>query len=276
MKVLVCGPFIGDFEREILTFRPYCRWLQEVIDHDVMYISSHSNRSFLYDFIPEDNFLPVYDNLSREETDQKGYINKQVIQKDYNLFVRNLKDNVMDRESCNRKSVIHYTLNYIKSTPPYPIYNKIFESVVIPDIEISESNGRRVVLIPHKAETEERIGRVFEHLRDNHNCLIIGDMNTHMPYINKILRYPDIFENCWKYMFAYMKDAKAVICPVSFWTAICNFQGFPVFSWGEGVSLYKNGGMYDFNNKKSMVIPSDKDTEPEIIIRSLKYFLERL
>lgn len=275
MKILACGPYIGDFEQEITTFRPYCRWLQEIIDHDVMYISSHSNRSFMYDFIQEENFIPVYENLSREEPDQIGYINKQIIQRDYNFLIKSLKDDIVSREGCNKGDILHYHLNYVKSTPSYPIYNKIFEKIVYPDVDINICD-KSVVLIPHKSETEKKIGFIYEYLRDNHNCLIIGDMDTHFQYINRILRYVDLFENGWKYIFSYIESVKAIICPISHWTAICNLQNLPVFSWGEGVGQYKEGGIYYFGNKNSTIIPTDEDTEPEVIIRSLKYFLEGL
>ena len=65
MKILACGPYLGDFEQEIITFRPYCRWLYEVVEHDKIYLNTHFNRFFLYDFVPDQNKISVYMQFTR-------------------------------------------------------------------------------------------------------------------------------------------------------------------------------------------------------------------
>lgn len=274
MKILACGPFIGDFSQEILTFRPYCHWLQKVVEHDRMYISTHGNRFFLYDFLPEKYMVPVYWNLSRDELGQKGYVHEDMPQKDYNILIRKFKDDIAELSNCNKKDIIHYNINYIKSTPSYPIWNKHFEKIKIPDIDIHENN--RVVFIPYSEESEEKLFHIYEFIRDNYNGLVIGDKRIQLDNYNRIKMFRDYFENGWKYIMKYIHNAIAVICPVSFWTAICNLQGIPVFSWGEQISQYKENGMYFFGNEKSMVVSSYEDTEMDSIIKSLKHFLEAL
>ena len=273
MKILACGPYIGDFEQEVLTFRPYCRWLQKVVEHDSIYINTHINRKFLYDFIPEDNFIPVYEDLSRDELEQKGYIHNSIKRSNYNILLKKFKDEIIKKENCNKKEILQYNLNYIKSTPALPIYNKYFEKIKsADDIEIKE----KIVFIPHKNRNYEEIFSIYENFKDKYDCVIIGDLTSEFPE-NNILSYKiDYFENGWKYIINYINKAKAVICPVSFWVAICNLQGVNTFSWGESVSQYKNTGIYYFNNDKLLLIPYSEDSDISKMITMVGNYLERL
>ena len=55
MKILAIGPYIGSWEEEIFTFRPYARWLAEAVEWDQIYLSTHVNRVFLYqEFVQRD------------------------------------------------------------------------------------------------------------------------------------------------------------------------------------------------------------------------------
>jgi len=272
MKILACGPFIGDFEQEITTFRPYCRWLQEVTDYSKTYISTHFNRSFLYDFIPEDNMFYVMENISRKELGQKGYIHENIQQKDYTILTRKFRDFIIDNENCNKKDIDIYNMNYIKSTPPYPIHNKRFTSIRIPDIKIECKN--KIVLIPHKSESEERLLEVYKFLNDKYDCIVMGDMKSHLPQFNILLELVDYIENGWKYIIKNISNVKAVICPISYWTTICNLQGTNVFSWGENVGQHREGGIYNFRNKNIMTMPSYKDTDITEVIDMIERFLE--
>lgn len=272
MKKLLLGPFVGDFENEVLTFRPYCRWLYDVVDFDSVYLSSHINRRWLYDFIDYDNFIPIYENLTRDELGQKGYIHKTLDLKDYNSIVKRLTDIIVRREDCNKKDIdIHY-LNYSRTTPPYSIYNKIFEPLPYPSMEIPSNLKNRIIFIPYKSDNIKKMKTIKDFLID-YDALIIGDMKTHFPEENAILKYVDYFENCYQYILEIIKEAKVVICPLSFWTFLCNLQKVPVFSWGRSVGPYKEGGIYHFDNKNSVVIPADKKTDVHIIINSIEYFL---
>ena len=65
IKAIGFGPWIGDFESEIITFRPYIKWVSEVseINNNDFFLYTHENRSFMYDWIPEDNIFHVYQHV---------------------------------------------------------------------------------------------------------------------------------------------------------------------------------------------------------------------
>jgi hypothetical protein len=209
MNILAFGPYIGDIESEILTFRPFVRWHTEVIDHDVVYINSHHNRSFLYDWIDKDYFIPVYENLSRNEFDQEGYIHKTIKHNDFSLFIRNLRNEISNRCDCNMKDVDLYNLSYSKSSPPYSIYRKIFEKLpYFNDVEVDET----VVFIPDSREKELVLEEIKYHLEGkNVDFKTIGDMKTHLEDDNEILKNIDYFDICYKHIIQYINKAKLLI-----------------------------------------------------------------
>lgn len=275
MTVLGLGPFIGEFKHEFLTFRPYARWLAEVIDFDNVYVSTHMNRSFLYDFVPQENIIPVHEVFSRDEEGQSGYVHKDLQQKDFNLLVRKFRDEVIDRESCSKKEVEIHHLNYVKSTPHYSIYNKIFEEISTPtSINIPKEYHNKVVFIPAMDEPVEKCSYIYSYLKQQHDCIVVGNIDTWFSNDNVVLSNIDYFENGWKYIINYISKAKAIVCPISYWTALCNLQNKPVFSWGPSPGQHREGGVYYFNNKNSVVIPADMDTDPDIIIKMIDYFLK--
>ena len=146
MTILGLGPYIGDFKQEFLTFRPYARWLTDVVEYEEIYLSTHMNRSFMYDFVPKKNIIPVYEIFSRNESGQSGYIHKDLQQKDYNLLVRRFKEKIVERESCSKKDIEVHHLNYVKSTPHYPIFNKVFDRISRPDnINIPEEHKNKLI-----------------------------------------------------------------------------------------------------------------------------------
>jgi hypothetical protein len=273
-KILAVGPFVGNFEQEIMTFQPYARWLSEIIGSEDVYLSTHSNRTFLYDFIPSENIISVFEDLSRDELGQKGYIHESLLQKDYNILLRKFKDDIIERSSCSKKDIDIYFLNYVKSTPPYPMYNKVFKRIPVTE---GDNGGNGVILIPHRNEKKSHIlYDIYKHLNDKYGCSVMGDMTSDLPGLNKVFGLVDYFENGWKYIMRSINEAKAVICPISFWTTICNLQGANVFSWGEQVGQHKEHGIYYFNNKKLMTVPTQNDTDAGSIIKMIDYFLEKL
>lgn len=276
-KILAVGPYIGNIEQELLTFRPYARWLTEVVEFDMIYISSHSNRSFLYDFIPTGNFIGVYENLSRDEYKQLGYIHEEISQRSYNVLVREFKDSIVEKEKCIKRNIEVHNLNYIKSMPPYSIYNKIFEEISLPlNINIPETHKDRIIFIPDGSEKIERLELIFRYLKSHYDCLVIGDIKTKLSNYNIILKNIDYFENGWKYIVKYISDAKAVITPISFWSSLANIQNVPLFSWGKFPSQHRDGGIYNFDNKNAVTIPADEETDIRRIINSIEDFLEKL
>lgn len=274
MKVLAIGPYIGSMEEELLTFRPYARWLTEVVDYDKVYISTHSNRFFLYNFIPNDNLISVFHNFSRDEKNQKGYIYKKVNKKDFNLLIRKFKEDVTEREGCSKKDIENHFISYTKNKNPYSIYKKIFEKIPRPNIKIPKENKNRVIFIPSRKERWNRLNSIYKHLKTWYNPLVIGDSMCYFVKSNYVLNELDYFKNGWKYIIEHIMEAKTIICPISYWTAIANLQNKKVFSWGRNPGQYREGGIYYFGNENNHIIPSDPKTENEKIIKSIDYFLE--
>lgn len=273
MKVLAIGPFIGSFEEEIFTFRPYARWLAEAVDWDKIYLSTHLNRSFLYkNFVPEENIITVYQHFSRDEENQQGYIHNKVAKKDFNLILKKFKDEIIKKEGCSRRDIEIHHLSYSKSTPPYSIYNKVFDQIPEVEIKIPEEHQNKILFIPAKTEKIEKLAYVYKHIKNVYNALVVGSTDTWFSNDNVILSQVDYFENGWKYIVQYIALAKAIICPVSYWTGICNMQGKPVFSWGENPGIYRYGGLYNFGNRKCVVIPNSED--PNVILKGMEDFIK--
>jgi len=274
MKILAIGPYIGSFREEILTFRPYARWLSEAIEWDKIYLSTHINRLFLYDFVPEDNILPVFQQFSRDEENQKGYIHQKINKKDFGLILRTFKEKIIEKENCNRKDIEIHHLSYSKNSPPYSIYNKIFEE--IPDtVEIPEEHEDKIIFIPAKQEKLEKLAYINNWLKSCYNDMIlVGSTDTWFSNENVVLNKIDYFESGFKYIMGYISKARAIITPLSYWTSICNLQQKNVFSWGNNPGQYREEGIYNFRNKNCYVIPSDDDTSPDFIIKCMKTFLK--
>ena len=83
----------------------------------------------------------------------------------------------------------------------------------------------------------------------------------------------DYYENGFKLLIKMISEAKAVICPISYWTTICNLQHSPVFSWGESVGQHREDGIYHFNNSKCLALPAD---DMNIVLHMMEDFLEEV
>jgi hypothetical protein len=276
MKILAIGPFIGSFEEEILTFRPYARWLSKAIDWDRIYLSTHINRVFMYDFVPEDNIIPVYQQFSRDEKNQHGYIHKKINKKDFNLILKTFKDKILEREKCNKRDIEIHHLSYSKNSPPYSIYNKIFEEIPDVDLSIPKKHEDKIIFIPSKQEKLEKLAYIYKWLKSYHDVIVVGSTDTWFSNDNVVLNKIDYFENGWKYIVQYIAKAKGVICPISYWTTIANLQNKYVFSWGDNPGQYKEGGIYNFGNERYSIIPADEETSPDIIINSMGSFIDEI
>lgn len=277
MRVLAVGPFIGDLENELLTFRPYANWLVNVIQYDKVYLSTHLNRAFLYEqFIPKENIIHINESLSRNEENQIGYIHTQLQQKEFNTLVKIFKEKIVKKELCNKRDIDLHHLNYVKSTPPYSIYNKFFDKINKSNVIIPIDHEDRIIFIPSKNDNLQRLLSIYNYLSKNYDCLIIGNDDTWFDEYNVIPLNIDYFENGLKYIIEYINSAKAIICPISYWTSLCNLQEKPVFSWGVNPGQYRRNGIYYFGNKKSVIVPANKDTDIEVIIKSIGHFLGEL
>jgi len=274
MSIVLAGPYMGDFEQEVITFRPYVRWLADVAQYDHLYVSTHANRSFMYDFLPKDDLIPISEELSRDEYGQDGYVHTTVSTKDYQIHLKLIKDEIINREKCSRKDILVYGLAYVKSCPPLGTYNKKFIPIHS-DVSIKEHLGK-VVFIPDISESRVRLEKIKSYLDNNKiDYVIAGDLGTRFSNNNVVTNRIDYYENGWKYNIKLISSAKAVICPVSSWTTICNMQGVPVFSWGKHVGQHKYGGIYNFGNKKCFVFPVSLDTSEKIFVNMLEMFFKR-
>jgi len=248
--ILAVGPFVGSFEQEIVTFRPYVLWLMSVLKYDKVYISIHFNRSFLYDFIPTENIIPIYKYLSRDELGQNGCMHDSLNIKEFNDLLKGFKNTISKKENCSKKDILSYYINYTKAINQYPIHNKKFQNINIDCINIPDEYKNKCVFIPYiKSKTTMD---VYNRLKDP---IVIGDMKTYLMNENVIFKFVDYFENGWKYIIGIISSAKIVVCPLSYWTLICNMQKVPVFSYGNSLGQYKEDGIYHLGNKKSIAVP---------------------
>lgn len=279
MKIIGIGPYVGDFEQEILTFRPYSKWLSKVIEHDKIYLNTHINRFFLYDFIPKKNIVPVYETFSRNEIGQSGYRHEELTKKEFMFLVRKFKEKIIERENCNKSEVEIFYLNYNKNLSNYPYHNKIFNKIEDKNvIKIEEKNKNKIVFIPDRNENVDILGRILSYIKNKYkdDVIVVGNMASWFSEENVVLKFPDYFANGWKYIVSYILESKCVICPISYWTSLCNLQKIPVFSWGESPSQHRPGGLMNFNNKKCITVPFNKDSNIEILIKSVDFFIKSL
>jgi hypothetical protein len=268
--IIIGGPYIGNFEHEVMTFKPYILWLMRTLTVDDVFVNTHKNRAFLYDFIPEENIIPIYEHISRDEMGQVGYIHEQVAQKDFQSFMKDLKNNVCELTECNKRDIGMYNLSYVRSTPHYSIYNKTFSKIV--NLDIENPYKGKIVFIPYEAEDFDVLLEVKMFL-ENYDTVIAGDKRTAFNDENPVLSMIDYYENGWKLIIKIITEAAAVVCPLSFWTTICNLQQAPVFSWGKNVGQHRSGGIYHFGNDKCMTVSLENI---DSVLNMLEHFLEEI
>ena len=144
MTVLACGPYTGDFEQELFNFRPYVRWISKVAPTERIFLSTHFNRTFLYDWIENVNIIPVFEDLSRSELSQRGLIHDSLQLKDHNLLTKIFKEKVIKKSGSSKREIAMVNLTYSKNGNT-PLYHKVFRPVSIP---IVRSDKRKIVYIP--------------------------------------------------------------------------------------------------------------------------------
>lgn len=269
---LLCGPYMGDFKQEILTFKPYVDWLTEVIPHKKAFVKTHFNREFMYN----DKITSAIDKtLSLNELDQKNYYNKNIVKKDFNTLLKNFKTDIINTHNITKKQCKAHSLSYVQFLQPYSIYQKFFKPIETPyDIEIDHI-GECIIFIPDESETEEVNEIILKALSEQYNVLVIGDTKTNLHSENIILKKPDYSENVYKYIIKYLSMAKCVVTPSSHWTYLCNLQQVPVFSWGNRISLYKAKGDLNFGNFNSLMFKDD-DTDIKKVINQIHWFINKL
>lgn len=272
MNVLGLGPFIGSFEQEIMSFVPYARYITQILDYDHIFMCGHSNRKFLYDWIPNENYYPINEKWTRDDCKQNGYIHDDVISTQFIQTVKDFKQNIKTHTRCLNKDISIYNLPYIKSTPVYSIAQKIFEPKKT-SIPIDEKEY--IVLIADESISEKFSNDIYNKLINDYNVLVIGDCKTHLAEYNIIMKRADYVEKVYELIYSYINGAKFVITPCSYWTILCNIQNIPVFSWGDNPGSYKSESTFGFDNE-NMIIYADENKKVNELVGSIKYFEEKV
>lgn len=267
--IAVLGPYVGSFEYEVKFFRPYIKWVSKNIEFDDLYICTHFNRYFLYNqTIKEDKLLPVYKNLTRDELGQKNHLHNLISLKDYNIIIKKYRDFLSTNNECSKKDIEFFNLKYAKSIPNPPIYKRIFDKINFGNIPEELKNLN--IFIPYGDEKEsEELYKYIKSIKED--FVVVGEYASPLQNYNIMLDYIDYFENGLKYIIGAITHAKSVICPISYWTILCNIQRSRVFSWGDNPGQYKFDGIYSFNNDKSIIIPNIDNLNG-----SIKCFVEGL
>jgi hypothetical protein len=237
MKVVAVGPYIGDFQTEITSFRPYVIWIYCNLKYDRFYVSTYSDRRFLYHWVPDYNFIPVFNVNNRPEV-QCCYFNGDVNHNSYLKLVRKFRNNIFNRSTDVEKEDIKlYTPAYTKLADPIHFNKKKFSSIIV-DYE----KGDFVLY-------EDEV------YFDKYNYKRISDFST------------------WEERVSALCSAKVVVCEAGVWTIIANMQKIPVFSWSEGaIGKYKQDGDFNFKNENMVIYADNKNT----LLRGMENYLKRI
>lgn len=268
-SVLALGPFIGDFEQEIKTFRPYVQYIIQTRqdEFDKIYVSSHITRKFLYHFMDQENFIPVLENITRNELTQIGYINSEISKQEYIQLTRLYKTIISKQESINLSDITNISLPYIKHINKIiPYDEKIYSRIEYNDVEIPNSN--MVIFIPDESDTSKDIFHILKSIFDN--VIVIGDMKCGLPEENIILKNNTYFHDSHNIICNYIMKSKFVITSISHWAFLCNLQNIPLLYYGSDFSLYKKNGIFDFNDN---AITAIRDVPTDSLI---KYFNQKV
>ncbi len=263
-KIILLGPFLGSWKEELITFRPFSRYIYETVDNNRIIVSSHYNRSFLYEWA--DDFIPIERQYSENENKQKGFIHKDINQKEYFKKVKQIKERICENNGYTKKNIVHYNIPYIQNTFSLSIYQKSFDP-----IKLEDKREPLVLFIPSSVEKEDKLEALYDRLSDKLDVSVIGDKKCYLQDKN-LLNIVDYTDKGYKYLVEYINSAKLVITPCSHWTFLCNLQQVPVFSWGKFISPYKHNGLYSFGND-NMIVPT---MENEKLVNQILFFYRKL
>lgn len=250
-KIVAIGPFIGSFEEEIFTFRPFVAWITRNLKYTDLYLSVYENRRFLYPNVPANKIVFIDKELSKKETRQSGYIHLDVSQIDFTTMIKNFKAEVSDRSKASKKDIDIYSLPYVKHKAPIPLHQKIFE--VYPAIK---KQADYYVFIPDSSIKNDIAIKVYDFLSNKIPLKVVGDMKSCIPEANQLYKNSNHFRS----IVNEISNCRAVITPCSHWTLIANRQRKSVFSWGENVGMFRENGIYNFDNKCTIMYYDDESS----------------
>lgn len=235
VKNVLVGPFLGDFRTEIIDFYPWTRWIYEILKPEKMFVATHTNRAFLYDWA---TVIPVFEDLSRDELNQNGFIHNSVSQKDLNVVVKKIKQDMIKFISPEIEYT-YLTAPYSKSFHWIPLYKKIYSNV-----PMKKTKGKKemILFIPCISEKYATIHSMYKLLKEKYgdNVVVAGDMKIHLHENNIMLRNPTYFKDVYYDIMNLITNAKVVVTPNSHWTILSFMQQTPVFSWGSLPQYYSN------------------------------------
>ena len=255
--ILSVGPFIGSIETELFLFQPFVYWLQKVLKPEKTLISSHGNRAFLYENC---KFFPVFEDFTRNEFNQIGPTHTDVSVQDFNIIIKKYKLQIQDITKNNYGSVYYYNLPYVKNAW-IPMYKRIYNTIKLPNKNPNYKG--KIAFIPAFNEKYSVISKIYDHLCKKYNVVLCGDMKTHIPEKNILLKEPSYFQNVYKKMFEIINSVDCVIVPASHWTLLADFAGTPCFSWGK----------YNLNTLSSNINIVNKDISSEMLIQMIDRWL---
>jgi len=235
MKInnVLIGPFLGDFRSEIIDFRPYTRWVYEVLKPAKMFVATHSNRSFLYDWA---TVLPVFEDFSRDELNQNGFMHNFVSQKDLNIVIKKIKSDMV-KQTLPEKDFVHLTTLYSKNVHWFPLYKKIYSQV-----DMGKKKNNTILFIPNIGEKYAVVKDIYDFLCEKYGDTVVvaGDMKIHLHENNIMLKNPTYFTDVYYDVIKLISESKVVITPNSHWTVLALVQKTPVFSWGLMAKYFSN------------------------------------
>jgi hypothetical protein len=222
--ILACGPYIGSWETEIVMFQPFVKWLIKVLQPEKVFVSSHKNRRFIY---PENVvFLPVYENLTRNEFGQNRTVHEDISSKDYGIILKKFRQDIL--LEYKGKDLFYYGLTYNKFSWIQE-YKRIIEPIPAKTVKKS-----KILFIPSDIEKSSKLEKIYEIISSSYKeIVVVGDMKTYLPEYNILLRDPKYFQNVYQNMIDYIQVANGVICPSGVWTFLADLYNIPCFSWGK-------------------------------------------
>lgn len=268
----ILGPFVGDFESEILHFLPYCYWLTLNVFDNQPFVASHFNRRFLYPFIDDDHWYNVYAHLTRNEKGQVGFVNDGLSRNDFNHYVHLLRDEIAMIKNVDKKNVLSISLPYGKAFNPVENHKKVYPTFKIND---HLPTTKKPIFIPSKEENEDRLLYIVDRLIGRFgqdSFLVVGDSSCLIKKKNQLTVSGELV---YARLINLISSSPLVLCPAGIWTLISNVQKSNVFSWGD-INQYRPGGVYHQGNGHFDGVISDNDTSIQNITNMIIKKIESL
>jgi len=273
-EVIGLGPFIGSFEKEISVFRPYVRYIyNNNKKHKKFYVSCYSRRRFLYNWLENSNIIDV--ELDDDSYNQIGCINKKISSFYYNnVLIKDFKNKIQELCNCKKRDInifkIKYKQNFDISTKEY---TQIFPIIDISSKYISKCKDK-IVLILDNYTDYRKMYDLIEYCMDKEG-ICIGDSNCSNQGFNFLYSFSNFYDNFYQYFVFCILVSKCVLCAAGPWTFFCNYHRIPVFSWGDIIGPYKDGGTLNFGNN-CYALWQDININTNIIKKHIEIFLENL